>query len=295
MALYLDSASAGFGRLRTNLAVSSSAALGLLAAMILLWLRFPGYVRGKQLERQTELERQVPTDLLPAAGAVFENLDFAAACVPAWQVGGDFYDVFSAGDGRIAILLGDVSGKGPPAAVVADVLLGAVRAGMWTAGGLEHEASSRVLSELLRTRTSLECFASMFWCYYEPASQGLRYVNAGHLPPLLVRQIARGEFEIERLTDGGPVMGLLGRSDYRQGQARVCPGDLLVVYSDGVVEAENASGEQFEEGRVLAAVRENANSSSAEIRDEILRRVRAFLDKEQAQDGLTLIVARFRR
>jgi len=86
--------------------------------MILLWLRFPHYVRGKQLERQTELARQVQTDLLPAGGAAIENLDFAAACVPAWQVGGDFYDVFSAGDARIAIVLGDVSGKGLPAAVV---------------------------------------------------------------------------------------------------------------------------------------------------------------------------------
>jgi hypothetical protein len=189
MALYLDSASATFGRLRRNLAVSSSAALGLLASMILLWLRFPHYVRGKQLERQTELARQVQTDLLPSGDTAFENLDFAAACVPAWQVGGDFYDVFSASDGRIAIVLGDVSGKGLPASVVAGVLLGAVRASAWIAGTSEHEASSRRLSELLRTRTSLDRFASLFWCYFEPASQLLRYVNAGHLPPILVGEM----------------------------------------------------------------------------------------------------------
>ena len=75
----------------------------------------------------------------------------------------------------------------------------------------------------------------------------------------------------------------------------VCPGDLLVLYSDGVVEAENKAGEQFEEGRILAAVRENSDRSSAEIRREILSRVHAFLDKKQAQDDLTLIVARIRR
>jgi sigma-B regulation protein RsbU (phosphoserine phosphatase) len=295
MALYLDSASATFGRLRRNLAVSSSAALGLLASMILLWLRFPHYVRGKQLERQTELAREVQTDLLPSGDTAFENLDFAAACVPAWQVGGDFYDVFSASDGRIAIVLGDVSGKGLPASVVAGVLLGAVRASAWIAGTSEHEASSRRLSELLRTRTSLDRFASLFWCYFEPASQLLRYVNAGHLPPILVRRNAVGEVEIERLTEGGPVLGLLQKADYRQGRATLCPGDLLVLYSDGVVEAENASGEQFDEDRILSAVRENLNGSPAEIRDEILRRVHAFLDKEQAQDDLTLIVARIRR
>ena len=292
MALYMDSASAGFGRLRRNLVVSSSAALGLLASMVVLWLRFPHYVRGKQLERQTELARQVQTDLLPAAGAVFASLEFSAECVPAAQVGGDFYDVFSDDERRIAIVLGDVSGKGLPASVVAGLLLGAVRASDWMAGSREHEASSRRIGELLRTRTSLDRFASLFWCYYEPESHVLRYVNAGHLPPLLVRRIGGGELEIARLTEGGPVLGLLRNAEYRQGQTAVCSGDLLVLYSDGVVEAENAAGEQFDEDRVLAAVRENSNSSSAMVRDEIMKRVHAFLGKAHPHDDLTLIVAR---
>jgi sigma-B regulation protein RsbU (phosphoserine phosphatase) len=294
MALYTDSASAGFGRLRRNLVISSSAALGLLASMVVLWLRLPHYVRGKQLERQTELARQVQTDLLPAAGAASANLEFSAECVPAAQVGGDFYDVFSDDKGRIAIVLGDVSGKGLPASVVAGLLLGAVRASDWMAGCREHEAASRRIGELLRTRTSLDRFASLFWCYYEPESQVLRYVNAGHLPPLLVRRKAGGEFEIARLTEGGPVLGLLPKADYRQGQAAVCCGDLLVLYSDGVVEAENAAGEQFDEDRVLAAVRENSDSSSTGMRDEIVKRVHAFLGNAPPQDDLTLIVARFR-
>lgn len=292
MALYLDSVSGTFGRLRMDLIVSSSAALGLVAAMILLWLRLPHYVRGKQLERQTDLARQVQMDLLPAVDANFESLDFAAACVPALQVGGDFYDVFSDDRARIAIVVGDVSGKGLPAAVVVGLLLGAVRASGWMGGGTEHEASSRRLSELLRTRTSLERFASMFWCYYEPRSQVLRYVNAGHLPPILLKRNGDGEIEIQRLTEGGPVLGLLRQADYRQGQAVVAAGDLLVLYSDGVVEAASASGEQFDEDRLLAVIRENSERSPAEIREEILKQVRSFLGKEQAQDDLTLVVAR---
>ena len=292
MALYLDSASGSFGRLRTNLIISSSAALGLVASMILLWLWLPRYVRGKQLERQTELARQVQMDLLPAADATFENLDFAAVCVPALQVGGDFYDVFSSDHAGIAIVVGDVSGKGLPASVVVGLLLGAVRASGWTGGSGEHEASSRRLSDLLRTRTSLERFASMFWCYYEPESQLLRYVNAGHPPPILVQRNGEGELEIQRLTEGGPVLGLLPSADYRQGRAAVSAGDLLVLYSDGVVEATSASGEQFDEGRLLAVIHENSAGSPAQIRDEILKRVHSFLDQEQAQDDLTLVVAR---
>jgi hypothetical protein len=295
MALYLDSASGAFGRLRTNLIVSSSAALGLVASMILLWLRLPHYVRGKQLERQTELARQVQMDLLPPADGAFESLDVAAACVPALQVGGDFYDVFSAEDARIAIVVGDVSGKGLPAAVVVGLLLGAVRASGWMGGSREHEVSSRRLSELLRTRTSLERFASLFWCYYEPESQVLRYVNAGHLPPILVHRNGDGELEIKRLTEGGPVLGLLQGAEYRQGRTAVSSGDLLVLYSDGVVEATSASGEQFDEDRLLAAIHENAAGSPARIREEILKRVHAFLGKEQPQDDITLLVARFLR
>jgi sigma-B regulation protein RsbU (phosphoserine phosphatase) len=244
------------------------------------------------LERQTELARQVQRDLLPSADLVLETLDFAAECAPAQQVGGDFYDAFSDDQGRTALVLGDVSGKGLPASVVLGLLLGAVRASDWMGGSAAHESASRRLSELLRTRTSLERFASLFWCYYERSSQMLRYVNAGHLPPMLVRRNEGGELEIQRLTEGGPVLGLLKDADYRQGHAAVRAGDLLLLYSDGVVEAESASGEQFDEARLVAVLKNHWNGTAAEIRDEMLRRVQRFLDKGQAQDDLTLVVVR---
>jgi sigma-B regulation protein RsbU (phosphoserine phosphatase) len=244
------------------------------------------------LERQTELARQVQRDLLPSADLVLETLEVAAECAPAQQVGGDFNDAFSDDQGRIALVLGDVSGKGLPASVVLGLLLGAVRASGWVGGSAEHELASRRLSELLRTRTSLERFASLFWCYYERSAQMLRYVNAGHLPPMLVRRNDGGELEIQRLTEGGPVLGLLKGADYRQGHAAVHPGDLLVLYSDGVVEAESVSGEQFDEARLLAVLRDNWGGTAAEIRDEMLRRVQRFLDKGRAQDDLSLVVVR---
>ena len=135
LALYLDSASAGFGRLRSNLAVSSSAALGLLASMILLWLRFPHYVRGKQLERQTELARQVQTDLLPAARGRLREPGFRRRVCPR----------LASRRGLLRCLLsrrwlgsrscwGTFPGKGCRLSVVAGLLLGAVRASAWMAG-----------------------------------------------------------------------------------------------------------------------------------------------------------------
>jgi hypothetical protein len=294
IALYLSSVSATFGPLERNLTVSSLAALGLVASMLLLWLRFPHYIRGKQLEQQTELARKVQNDLLPPANLTLPNMDFAAVCVPAWQVGGDFYDVFTARDGRIAIAVGDVSGKGLPASVVAGLLLGAIRSSDWMTGAGRHEIASAQLSELLRTRTSVERFASLFWCYYDPTTRVLSYVNAGHLPPIMASRNGNGSTEIERLEEGGPVLGVIPDVGYRQGSAAVSDGGLIVLYSDGVVEAENSAQEQYGEQRLQDVIAANAHRHSHEIRDDILRDVRHFLGKERAQDDLTLVVARLR-
>ncbi len=292
IALYLASGSTTFGPLVRNLVVSSLAALGLVASMFLLWIRFPNYIQGKQLEQQTQLARKVQTDLLPPPNLKLPNLDFAAECVPAWQVGGDFYDLFTTRDGRIAMAVGDVSGKGLPASVVAALLLGAIRSSDWLRDAARHEAASRQISELLRTRTSPERFASLFWCYYDPAARMLHYVNAGHLPPILATRNGDGSTAVRRLEDGGPVLGVLSEVEYRQSTVPVSGGGLIVLYSDGVVEAENSSMEQYGEDRLYAVVAANAHRAPHEVRDDILRDVRHFLGKERAQDDLTIVVAR---
>ena len=292
--LYVAGGRANFGRLLTNLIVNSSAALGLVASMIILWLRFPDYVRGKQLEQQTELARRVQHDLLPAPDVHLETLEFAAGCTPAWQVGGDFYEVYPSEDGRVGLALGDVSGKGLPASVVAGLLLGAVRFSPWLEGPAHHEAATHRLNELLRTRTAPERFASLFWCYYEPGDGLLRYINAGHVPPIIVRGNGDGTREVQLLEDGGPLLGVLKNAEYRQGCVPLRAGDLLVMYSDGVVEAQDASGADFGMERLRAAILENAERPCSEIRDEILRRVQAFIGRSEAQDDLTLAVVRVR-
>ena len=293
IALYWNSASEAFSRLRARMLSSSLAALGLVGSMIVLWLRFPHYVHAMRVKQQAELAQKVQADLLLAADSVFQDLNFSATCVPAWQVGGDFYDVFSADQGRVAIAIGDVSGDGLPASVLAGVLVGAVRASSWLAGSTEHEASSRRLNELLCARTSLDRFASLFWSYYEPDEKALRYVNAGHPPPILLRRNGAGSAGAERLEEGGPVLGVLPTAEYRQGTVPVRPGDLLVLYSDGVTEAPNASEEQFGEQRLLATMQDCSHKSAAEIRNEILSRVRSFIGEKEVQDDLTLVVVRF--
>ncbi len=285
-ALYWDAVGPEFGGLRQAMIIQISAAIALLASMAVIGLRFRNYVRGKQLEQQLLLARNVQQDLLPTTFPSPDSLDISAICHPAWQIGGDLYDVFQLSDDRVAIILGDVSGKGLPAALLMGLLHGAVRTG---ADGHDLEAASRRLNELIFTSTAVERFVTMFWCHYSPGQQRLWYVNAGHLAPFVLRA---GGTELERLEEGGPVLGVIPQAQYRQGEVELRPGDVLVIYSDGVVEAENAHGEEFGEERLAAIIRENSHQNATDLRDTILAHVRHFVREEPQQDDLTLLVVR---
>jgi serine phosphatase RsbU (regulator of sigma subunit) len=292
IAIYLNGVSTRFGPLRQNLIVGCSAAFALLAAVIIIAVRFRKYLRGKQVEEQLAMARLVQFDLLPPGTLLTRELEFAAQCVPAWQVGGDFYDAFETSDHQVGLVLGDVSGKGLSAALLMGVVQGAVHASNATGEPSNHEQSAERLNHLLCKKTARERFVSLFWCYFDPLHSVLSYINAGHLPPLLVRRTNAGGFDVQRLEQGGPVLGIVPGATYHQTQVSVLPGDLLVVFSDGILEATNAFDEEFGEERILAGIEENWAGSPTEIRDAILGKVRAFLGKESAHDDQTLMVVR---
>jgi serine phosphatase RsbU (regulator of sigma subunit) len=292
IAIYLGGVSTRFGPLRRNLIVGVSAGFALLASVIVIGFRFRKYLRGKQVEEQLAMARLVQFDLLPAGSLLTRDLEFAAQCVPAWQVGGDFYDAFETDDHQIALILGDVSGKGLSAALLMGVVQGSVHASNATGPSVNHEQSADRLNQLLCVKTARERFVSLVWCYFDPVSSQLGYINCGHLPPLLVRQDAAGRFEVERLNEGGPVLGVLPGATYTQTKVHIQPGDLLVVFSDGILEAANSADEEFGEERILNAVEDNWMGSPTEIRDAILSRVKTFLGKELPHDDQTLMVVR---
>jgi hypothetical protein len=292
IAIYLEGVSVSFRRLRENMIVGCSAALALLIAVLVIGLRFPGYLRGKQYEEELELARRVQSDLLPSFTRLLGGLDFAARCIPAWQVGGDLYDAFDDEGGRVALVLGDVSGKGLPAALLMALIHGAIRSNDWTASASNHEEASRRLNRLLCEKSGQERFASLFWCYYDRQRAVLRYINAGHLPPLLVRRAGPANFEVQRLEEGGMVLGVQPDAAYRQGEVAIQSGDLLVMFSDGIPEAANAKDEEFGESRLLEAVEKNWDRPSSSIGDAIFAGVRSFLGRRLPQDDQTLLVVR---
>lgn len=292
VALYLQGAAAVLRAMQRIFAVSTAAALALVASMVVFALNFRGYLRGRELEQQLALARRVQQDLLPRGCRSCGGFDLAGECVPAWDVGGDYYDVFPVGHRAVTLAVGDVSGKGLPAALLMGLLHGAVRfaAGIWN--GQNHAELMAHLNELLWARTSAEQYATLFWAYYDPESHMLRYVNAGHLPPLLVRVDHAGETQVERLDKGGLVIGLLPGASYEQGEVPLSPGDLLVLYSDGLVEAADASGTEFGELRLVRILKTSRHHPAAEIQRLILEQVRTHVGDKPFDDDLTLLVVR---
>jgi serine phosphatase RsbU (regulator of sigma subunit) len=291
IAIYLDGVSTHFGVLRVDLILGCTAAIALLAAVLFISLRFRNYMRGKHIEEELSLARRVQHDLFPNESSLAHNLAFAARCVPAYQVGGDLYDVFETDHGEIALVLGDVSGKGLPAALLMGVVQGAVRASRGTGSAANHEEAAERLNHLLCMKTARERFVSLFWCYFDPAKPALHYVNAGHLPPLLIRDGVDTQ-EVIRLEEGGPVLGLLPGARYTQASVSIETGDLLVVFSDGILEAANELDQEFGEDGLIAAIARNRNKPPGEICAAILADVKSFLGKQLPQDDQTLLVVR---
>jgi hypothetical protein len=276
--------------LQRTLLINSSAALALLGSLMMMRIRFNAYAAGQHLAAQMEHARGVQRDLLPSPLQSRHDFEISGACAPASELNGDFYDVFQVRGTGTAFVVGDVAGKGVPAAMLAGVIQGAVRSSNWAASGRRHVEATHLINQLLCERASSERYASLFWGYFAPESNAFRYVNAGHLPPLLFPAAQPGV--VHKLTSGGPVLGLLGGAKYEQGERAFEEGDLLVLYSDGILEAANAADEQFGEERIQEIVRANYSGPAEDIRNQILAAVRDFTGNVEAADDQTLLIIR---
>ncbi len=279
-------------RVYTNLTVNVAAGLALLACLIFVAVRFRYHLRAKRWEQQMHLARQVQSELAPADGLKVPEMEAAAEFVPASEVGGDLYDVFSLGAGRTGFALGDVSGKGVPAAMLMGVLHGALRSNPWHQSGAEQEAFAGRLNDLLHARTQDARFATLFFGSYDAVLGRLEYINAGHCPGFVLRA-GTSETQpvgLEPLHSTGPVLGLLKLARYEQASVDLNPGDVLVLYSDGLIEATDANGQEFGEARLWDVLWNNRGQGASEVRAAILDALRRFTGGQPADDDMTLLV-----
>ncbi len=287
LGISLKAVSDTFGGLRENLILGVIASLVLLLSLAVIGLRARHYLRGRYLESELHLARRVQSDLQPKPHSMSPHIEFAASAVAADHVGGDFYDIFEVDSGKLVIVLGDVSGKGIPAALLVNVLQGAIR----SSTASQHEFACERINRMLYERTASERFATLFWGVFDPQSSTLRYVNAGHAAPMLVR---KDRNRVDRLDEGGPILGCLPQARYLAGEVEVNDGDTLILYTDGVSEAANERAEQFGEERVMRTLASTLDVTPAILCEQLAEEVTAFAGAERAaEDDRTLLVVRF--
>jgi sigma-B regulation protein RsbU (phosphoserine phosphatase) len=237
---------------------------------------------GRELEQAAEIQQR----LLPSGTPSLEACDLAAYHMACRGVGGDYYDYFPYPDGKLGLVVADVAGKGMPAALLMSCLQAKVQVLAEDIGDLGRWMSR--LNRLMAANCPSNRFITLFFAVLDPAAGSMMYSNAGHNPPIVVRNSG----EVELLTEGGMVLGLLPAASYRAGCCDACSGDMLVLYSDGITEAVNPSGEEFGEEQLTRLVVDNRARRASEVAEEILRSLAGWTAGKPATDDVTLLIAK---
>ncbi|NOY77400.1 MAG: SpoIIE family protein phosphatase [Calditrichaeota bacterium] len=240
----------------------------------------------QMLEREMRLAREIQKTLLPKRLPRVPGYEFSAVNLPSRLVSGDFYDIARLKKGDISICIGDVSGKGAPAALMMASLYSAFKSRInenWTVDRLVAR-----LNRILYEHTLPGKYATFFLAELNPKEKILEFCNAGHNPPILITQTGRIKF----LETGGTVLGFVKNPPYRREKIRLKSGDLLFFYTDGLIEASNPKGEFFEMALLLDILITKHNLGAYQIRKAILKAVSNFTQKDYLEDDLTIIVVK---
>jgi phosphoserine phosphatase RsbU/P len=234
--------------------------------------------------------RSVQERIFPTVRPVIPGLDYFGDWRPARGVSGDYIDYFEMNDGNLGLAVGDVSGKGMPAALLTSSLHSMIRA-LRCARNFSLRALVRTVDRLFSEITPDNSYATLFLGEYDPANCRLRYVNAGHEPPFVLRKTGT-HFQTDFLEPGGPVIGMLRESSYREGMVALQPGDVLVAYTDGLCETTNQAGEEWGWPRFLKTIEESADLRARDIVEGVMETAAKFAGGAPAQDDVTLFVGR---
>jgi len=240
----------------------------------------------ERLERELHLAREIQQRFQPTTSPQVPGYELQGISFPCYEIGGDYYDFIERPDGRVVIALGDVSGKGTSAALMMSSLHAAIHAQAATQKSIGETISAvnRYLAETIPANR----FVTLFFAELDPQTGTLNFLNAGHNPPL----IAHAGGTMEQLGAGGIPLGIMPDFPYREGRTQLHPGDALVVYSDGVTETQNVTGEEFGPMRLYDTVSRNLEASAAGIRDKIESALTKFAQGTDSVDDITLVIVK---
>jgi serine phosphatase RsbU (regulator of sigma subunit) len=238
------------------------------------------------LKRDLEVAREIQNAMLPEGTWSGPGVEAFGLTKPANTVGGDFYDILQLPDGKVLLALGDVAGKGSPAALLMALLLAIMRT-LVDEGCQGADLASRLNAQIVKHAPGSR-FITLFIGVLDPATGDLCYVNAGQNPPLL-RRVA-GNYE--QLRDGGMALGMFAEATYKEGRTTLHAGDVIVMYSDGVTEAEDGHGQPFDEAGVQRTTDSGSWGSARELGWALFAAVQVHTEERRLLDDLTVLIAR---
>ena len=256
-------------------------------------------VEKERLQRELEIAREVQEQLFPREAPRLQGMELTGLCLPARVVSGDYYDFLKFDAHSMGMALGDICGKGISAALLMANLQATLRSNVINLFGdadapaerLQGEGSVaqvvRLLNRQIYNFTASNKFATFFYGVYNDENSSLTYCNAGHNPPLYFQ-----DGGVQRLETGGTVVGIFPDAEYQQATLHLRRGDLLLAYTDGIVESVNEYGEEFGEHRLIQILQQNRERSAQEIQKTIVDQVLDWAFEEERDDDMTLIVAK---
>jgi phosphoserine phosphatase RsbU/P len=237
-----------------------------------------------KVNREIEIAREVQERLFPQQMPSFPGGSLAGSCRAALGVGGDYYDVIDFGDGRIGLAIGDVSGKGISAALLMASLRASLR-GVTLDSPRDFARLMHKVNRLVYEASASNRYATFFFAAFDPATRRLECVNAGHNPPVLLRSS-----RVMRLEADGPVVGLLPFAPYTEQTLTLEPGDVLLLYTDGISEAMTSEDEEWGEERMISAATAVRKLPASEILRALFTAADAFTTGAPQHDDMTLLI-----
>lgn len=245
---------------------------------------FQEALEKQKLEEELEIAKGIQRNLLPKEMPQLNNFQISAMSISSKQVGGDYYDIIKSEDGRYFIGIGDVSGKGVPASLLMANLQAFLKS--ITRQGYDIAASTQIINDLVSENTTDGRFITFFWLLLDDQKKEMTYVNAGHNPPLLIR-----DKKITYLDKGGMLLGVMKTFvPYESEIVQLQKDDILVMFTDGVTEAKNREDEEYSDKKLENLLTQKTFSSSEEIMDDVKKSIDEFVAGESQSDDITLIV-----
>jgi sigma-B regulation protein RsbU (phosphoserine phosphatase) len=240
----------------------------------------------QRMKEQLDLARTIQIDLLPKSPPVIEGYDIAGSSIPAQIVGGDYFDFVITDDSHLVLCLGDVSGKGLPAALLMANVQATIRGISLVAMSPKDciQRSNKLLSQSI----SPEKFVTLFYSVLDIDNHQLIFTNAGQDNPFLLHKTK----EHQRLKSGGPPLGIIPNFNFEQETVQINPGDLLIIYSDGITDAMNKDQVLFGEERFKQVIETNKNVASKELMDRIHDAIYNFIGTTPQMDDITLVIVK---